>query len=115
MFLHLMAHDQIFIPQLVIGTIVEGACQKTDHIVLIQVHVTHVAFILIVIYKIGAGLAVCYFLHGISPPKLQVILTIYDIFNDCKGVVPSKAPDFPIFVKNPGACKKMQVRGFNLI
>ena len=49
-----MAHDQILVIQLVIRTIIKRSGQKPHHIVLIQIHVAHVALVLIVIDKVDA-------------------------------------------------------------
>lgn len=56
--LHLMPHDQIFIIQLIIRTIVKRSREETHHVVLIEVHVTDIALILVVINKIYAGITI---------------------------------------------------------
>lgn len=65
--LHLMPHDQIFIIKLVIRTVVKRARQKTHHIILIEIHVTDIALVILIINKVHAGIAVRYFLHLIAP------------------------------------------------
>ncbi len=56
--LHLMPHDQIFIIQLIIRTIVKRSREETHHVILIEVHVTDIALILVVINKIYAGITI---------------------------------------------------------
>lgn len=53
-----MPHDQVFIIQLVIRTIVKRSRKKTYHVVLIEIHIADIALILIVINKIYAGITI---------------------------------------------------------
>ncbi len=56
--LHLMPHYKIFIIQLVIRAVVKGTRQKTHHVILIEIHITDIALILVIINKIHAGITV---------------------------------------------------------
>ena len=56
--LHLMPHDQIFIVQLVIRAIVKCACQKTHHVILVEVHVADITLIVIIIDEIYTGITI---------------------------------------------------------
>ena len=56
--LHLMPHDQIFIIQLIIRTIIKCSREETHHVVLVKIHIAHIALILIIINKIYAGITI---------------------------------------------------------
>lgn len=57
-FLHLVAHNLVFIIQPVIGTGRKGAGDKLSELILVQVHHAGVAFIIFVINVVGTALAV---------------------------------------------------------
>lgn len=53
-----MSYNEIFIIKLVIRTVAKTVCQKFRHLVLIQIHFTTIAFIVIIIYIIDTGVTV---------------------------------------------------------
>ena len=101
--LHLVPHDQIFVIQLVIRTVIKCTRQKPHHIILIEIHVADITLVIFIIDKIHAGITVRNFLHLITPLpkapcnfavlppvpnryKYAILLNIYDKRSDCKGV-----------------------------
>jgi len=56
--LHLLSHNFILITHAKIGTFIKSICQKTSHLILIQVHITHIIFKFLVIHIIHAHLTV---------------------------------------------------------
>ena len=49
----------IFIIQLIIGAALHRTGQETVHLVLVQIHLTHIIFIILIIHIISAGIAAC--------------------------------------------------------
>jgi hypothetical protein len=62
-----MPNYQIFIVELIIRAVVKGSRQETHHVILVEIHVAHIALILVVIDKIGTTVAVGYLSHAYSP------------------------------------------------
>ena len=55
----LVADDAVFVIQAVVGAGVVGAGQETSHFVLVQIHHTDVAVVVVIVNVICTGLAVC--------------------------------------------------------
>lgn len=56
--LHLLSYNQIFIIQLVEGTVKVASAKEPAHLILIQIHHTHVAFIVFIILIIAARITI---------------------------------------------------------
>lgn len=58
LFLHLMSYNEILIIQLIIRAVPETVCQEFCHLIFVQIHLTAIAFIIVIIHIVDAGITI---------------------------------------------------------